>query len=91
MLSEYSYESDAGRYEDEIAYNPETEEYDWRKLLVTCPFCKKRSAPMHSKKTVQLSSGMEWVGCEYQQPSTRHQAACPHCKREYHFRVVTPQ
>jgi transposase-like protein len=81
----------AGAYEDEIAYNLDTDKYDWRKLKVTCPSCKKQNAPLCSNKTQQLSGGWEWVGCSHQEPTSRHQVKCRHCKREYYFKLVSSQ
>jgi hypothetical protein len=80
----------AGRYSDEGAYNCNTDKLDWRKIKVECPYCRKASAPMLSKKTRLEGRGWEWVGDSHQEPYGEYRTTCS-CGESYGFRLFTPQ
>lgn len=83
--------ADAGSYSDEDAFNCETDKFDKRKVKVVCPHCHNVSSPLASKKTVELSSGWRWCGCDHKEPFATFKAKCRKCRNWYRFTVYTPQ
>lgn len=80
----------AGSYDDEEAYNPDTDRIDNRKIKVTCPGCGKSFAALCSPATEVYDSGWRWVGCDHREPyaafRTRHR-----CGSEFTFTTHTSQ
>lgn len=91
MLESFANYPSAGNYNNEVAYNCDTEKYDWRKLKVICPNCENVSAPLCSKATKLIESGWRWVGCDHKEPYARHESECRSCHEKYRFDVYTPQ
>lgn len=82
---------DAGDYDDEDAYNGDTDKYDRRKVRVTCPCCQNVASPLCSTKTQQTSNGWRWVGCDHKEPYCNYRATCRKCRKEYRFTTYVPQ
>jgi hypothetical protein len=81
----------AGTYDDEHAYNIDTDKYDKRKVKVKCPKCCHVASPLCSSKTVQTDSGWRWVGDSHREPFASFKTVCKACKSPYTFSVQTPQ
>lgn len=82
---------DAGDYSDEDAYNGDTDKYDKRKVVVTCPCCQGTSSPLCSPHTKLTSEGLRWVGCDHKEPYAAFRARCRRCRKEYRFTTYVPQ
>ena len=72
---------DSGYYNNEFAFNEETDEYLKSKIIVDCPYCNRKFHPHLCKTEVHLDGGWEWVGYDYKQPYDKYGVSCPRCKK----------
>mgnify|MGYP006352864945 FL=1 len=83
--------ADAGSYEDGDAFNCDTDKYDNRKDKDEGTHCQNVASPLASKKTVELSAGWRWCGCDHKEPYSTFMATCRKCRKRYRFTVYTMQ
>ena len=81
----------AGSFDDEYAYNIDTDKYNPNWLKLNCPHCGRRCSPFMTPFHVLLEYGWRWVGLEYKEPFAEYQARCPGCHEWYRFTTYTPQ
>ncbi len=81
---------EAGNFDDEDAYNLNTDAYDKRKVRVVCPHCNRTGSPLCSSKTKMFDSGWRWVGDSHKEPYSSHLTHC-RCNKKYRFTVYTGQ
>lgn len=82
--------ADAGSYNDEDAWNVDTDKYDLRKIKVECPGCRTRFAALCSSKTTKVADGMRWVGCDHKEPYATY-VTTHRCGAQFSFTTYTPQ
>lgn len=80
----------AGSYDDEYAWNMDTDKVDNRKIKITCPNCNRSFAALCSLKTKMLDSGWRWVGCDHKEPYANFETTCS-CGVTLLFDVYTGQ
>jgi|APSaa5957512622_1039677.scaffolds.fasta_scaffold00181_17 hypothetical protein len=80
-----------GKFDDEDAFNVDTDRYDKRKVKIICPGCDRVFAALCSPLTEHLQSEWRWQGCEYKQPEADFVTRCGKCGTRFRFTVYTPQ
>lgn len=80
-----------GSYDDEAAYNIETDAFNKRAIKVTCPTCKRSFAALCSPHTVFLESGWRWFADICQEPYAEYQTKCVKCGTAFRFGTHAPQ
>lgn len=81
---------DAGSFDVEDVFNPETDKADWRLLKVPCPHCQRVNCPWLSPYLRHVRSGWDWMGLEYKYPYSVWSHRC-RCGGWYQFRTYVPQ
>lgn len=82
---------DAGTFNDEDNYHPESGRYNRRALNVTCPNCARTFAPFMSRLTTLADAGTSWVGCDHTEPYAQFVTRCGRCAQTFTFRTFIPQ
>ena len=75
----------AGFYHDDIAYNPETDCMDLRKVKIICPICGRKFVALLSKFTKPIRHYFLDSDCEY--PAVEMETFCRKCKSEITFKM----
>lgn len=75
----------AGYYHDDIAYNPDTDKMDLRKIKIICPGCQREFAALLSKHTEKIRLIM--IGCDYDVPVVEMKSYCIQCKTAFTFKL----
>jgi hypothetical protein len=75
----------AGFYHVDIAYNPETDCMDLRKVKITCPVCSREFAPLLSKFTEPIRHYFLDLDCEM--PAVEMKTFCRKCKSDITFKL----
>ncbi|MDR6218984.1 hypothetical protein [Deinococcus soli (ex Cha et al. 2016)] len=82
---------DAGTFNDEPHYHPDSGRYNRRALNVTCPNCARTFAPHMSRLTTLADAGTSWVGFDHTEPYAQFVTRCGRCAQTFTFRTVMPQ
>lgn len=84
----------AGDYDSDDVYNEKSDEYEFIRLLVSCPICNKSHFPFRGKSdntTEKLLDGWRWVGLDYEEPFTTYKTICRKTGKAYQFTIYAPQ
>lgn len=76
---------DAGFYHSDIAYNPKTDEMDFRKVKIMCPICGREFAALLSKFT-QIDR-YYYLDSDCEIGAARFETFCQKCKSKITFRM----
>lgn len=82
---------DAGSYNDEDAWNCETDKFNPRTIKVRCPHCQHEFAALCSPLTTSTEGGWRWVGCDHREPYTTYRTRHGRCGGHLTFTTYTPQ
>lgn len=77
-------------FDDEGAYNDETDTYDLRRVRVECPACGREQSPLCSPYSRLLVNEWRWVGLDHKEPFATYVTRC-RCKSAFKFTTFTPQ
>lgn len=75
----------AGWYDESITYNPNTDEFDLRKLKITCPVCKREFAALLSKHTKAIRHFK--FGSDYDLVGVEFETYCRMCRNKFTFKL----
>lgn len=75
----------------EAAYDEDSDRFVRARIKTNCPHCKRRVAPLLSKRTRCLQAGWRWVGLDHKEPYEDWLCFCPGCRKPYLFTTYTPQ
>lgn len=81
----------AGSYDNQHAFNEETDNYLKSKIKIECPHCKSKISPHLCRTEVHLDGGWRWVGCDYKEPYDEFGVFCPQCKKPIKYTEYTEQ
>lgn len=85
---------DAGDFNDEDAYSPDTDNFDGRKVRIPCPHCGRVTAALLSPLTEWIDGGWRWVGCDHREPYGTFRTRCSStrgCGQPFTFTTYTAQ
>ena len=75
----------AGWYQDDIAYNPETDCMDLRKVKIECPGCGREFAALLSKHTKPIRHFS--IDSDGEMPAVEMKSYCIDCETEFTFKL----